>query len=566
MVARTVVIGDCPWVAQSAEAFLSKLFACSYSIAGLNVHSANPADHLVHRHTHRVVRGTLLVCGRPDGRLMALTSLESAVLLSVNQASSIQSWGGGCESVTIGHNPYDNALSYKSIFLDRHRPLFLCERVLDMTASPSPAIPPEHMSPLARLASATAGKGNLQVVAAAKGMSSAALLSKYSTLQSESRQAAAGRKKTAANKQASIRLDFQNRLLATAMERDDLLNISRSRHSLHNDLSYNGVDRSRRGRADSSRHRRRKSQGSITLNNRVDTSWHRGQDLQENMTARQEQDALNALPHHDTEMDVKDVLAELRLEQTEIGVAQVVFEQFDANNDGFLDKEKFIAAYKFIDPSISKSEADNLFEEANLDDSGELSFSEFLRLLTTPQIRLQAAKNRTIRDSVGLVCVKPSEGKYFDDDIYQKDIVGVSKIALAKSESLSMELYEARIASLQRFVSLTVMFHQLGHRVQTFFVNISFGLWGYRMDRTHSIMRVATTASPASGAHVRKQMEVLRVFNVLNRAVHTIAVAWRRHKSNKIQRLLTLQESMPSSTTASSTNSLTQLAEEGTTE
>lgn len=30
MVGRTVVIGDCPWVAQSAEAFLSKIFACSY--------------------------------------------------------------------------------------------------------------------------------------------------------------------------------------------------------------------------------------------------------------------------------------------------------------------------------------------------------------------------------------------------------------------------------------------------------------------------------------------------------------------------------------------------------
>ncbi len=65
MVGRTVVIADVPWVAQAAEAFLSKIFACSYSIAGLNVHSANPSDHLVHRMTHRVVRGTLLICGRP---------------------------------------------------------------------------------------------------------------------------------------------------------------------------------------------------------------------------------------------------------------------------------------------------------------------------------------------------------------------------------------------------------------------------------------------------------------------------------------------------------------------
>ena len=130
MVGRTVVIADIPWVAQSAEAFLSKLFACSYSIAGLNVHSGNPVDHLVHRHTHRVVRGSLLIAGRPDGRLSALSTAEAAVCLSVNQASSIQSLGGTCESITIGHNPFQLPLSFKGIFLKRKRPMFLCERLL----------------------------------------------------------------------------------------------------------------------------------------------------------------------------------------------------------------------------------------------------------------------------------------------------------------------------------------------------------------------------------------------------------------------------------------------------
>jgi hypothetical protein len=119
MVGRTVVVGDCPWVSQCAEAFLSKIFACSYSIAGLNVLSGNPADHLVHRHTHRVVRGTLLVCGRPDGRLPALTSLEASTCLSINQASSIQSIGGTCESITIGHNNSKLPLSERAIYLKR---------------------------------------------------------------------------------------------------------------------------------------------------------------------------------------------------------------------------------------------------------------------------------------------------------------------------------------------------------------------------------------------------------------------------------------------------------------
>ena len=93
--------------------------------------SGNPADHLVHRMTHRVVRGSLLICGRPDGRLPALTSLEASTCLSVNQASSIQSIGGTCESITIGHNKSKLPLSHKAIYLKSHRPLFLSEKVLD---------------------------------------------------------------------------------------------------------------------------------------------------------------------------------------------------------------------------------------------------------------------------------------------------------------------------------------------------------------------------------------------------------------------------------------------------
>lgn len=81
--------------------------------------------------THRVVRGTLCLIGRPDGRLNALTAMESSVCLSVNQASSIQSLGSRCESVTIGHNPFKLPLSTRAIFLDRYRPLFLCEHLLD---------------------------------------------------------------------------------------------------------------------------------------------------------------------------------------------------------------------------------------------------------------------------------------------------------------------------------------------------------------------------------------------------------------------------------------------------
>ena len=41
-----------------------------------------------------------------------------------------------------------------------------------------------------------------------------------------------------------------------------------------------------------------------------------------------------------------------------------------------------------------------------------------------------------------------------------------------------------------------VMFHELGKRVQDFWPTWTLGYLGYDMSRTHSIMRIATTASP----------------------------------------------------------------------
>ena len=124
---RSVLIGDVPWVSQCAEAFASKLFALTYSISSCTFASANPADHLVHRHTHRVVRGSLLVIGRPDGRLNALTTAEAACTLAFNQASSIQNYGVTCESVTIGHSSYRLPLSAAHVQLPTLREPFTCE-------------------------------------------------------------------------------------------------------------------------------------------------------------------------------------------------------------------------------------------------------------------------------------------------------------------------------------------------------------------------------------------------------------------------------------------------------
>lgn len=59
------------------------------------------------------------------------THQTASTCLAVNQASSIQSIGGTCESITIGHNRSKLPLSYKGIFLETDRPQFLCEKLLD---------------------------------------------------------------------------------------------------------------------------------------------------------------------------------------------------------------------------------------------------------------------------------------------------------------------------------------------------------------------------------------------------------------------------------------------------
>ena len=69
---------------------------------------------------------------------------------------------------------------------------------------------------------------------------------------------------------------------------------------------------------------------------------------------------------------------------------------------------------------------------------------------------------------------------------------------------------------------------KMGMRVQSFFPKISFGLLGYRMDRTHSIMRIATTASPVSGADVRDRMVEIRLRSQINKFVGKIGSVWRK--------------------------------------
>ena len=306
---RSLLVGDIPWVAQSIEAYVSKLFALSYSIASLGVASGNPADHLVHRHTHRVVRGGLLAVGRPDGRLNALSSTESTVCLSVCQASSIQNMGVTLESYTLGHNPYKLGLSAAATFLPTTRPQFISEYLLG---------------------------GKL-----ARGSTSSAIMG--------------------------------------------LLD------------SVKGTGASERARSETA-----------------------------------------------TEMS-----------------------------------------------SSGRS-------------------SHFVAIEPLPCAR----------------CV--GEWMLQDDKLKNEN-----NAALMQKQVLVQTLYEGRFASLERFVGFLILFHRLGKRVQDFWPSVSCGMLGYDMSRSHSIMRIATTASPVSGSEVRFKMLELAEETRTLWAARIIQIMYRILKKNK---------------------------------
>lgn len=117
---RTLVIGDVFWLNQLLQAYVSKLFALSYGIATIEVHSGDPQHHLLHDFGHRVVRGTLIWLGIPDGRRsQQQQSVENAVIMAGKQVNSIRNFNIGAEIIALGNNPaiYCQGFS-KSLVLD----------------------------------------------------------------------------------------------------------------------------------------------------------------------------------------------------------------------------------------------------------------------------------------------------------------------------------------------------------------------------------------------------------------------------------------------------------------
>lgn len=101
---RTIVIGGPPMVHQSLEQYVSKLFALSKAATNVEVHGANPDDHMVHRFAHRIVRGALIWMGLPDGRLSALKRMNNAYMMTARQAMGVKNLGVGAEVSIAGRD------------------------------------------------------------------------------------------------------------------------------------------------------------------------------------------------------------------------------------------------------------------------------------------------------------------------------------------------------------------------------------------------------------------------------------------------------------------------------
>ena len=76
---------------------------------------------------------------------------------------------------------------------------------------------------------------------------------------------------------------------------------------------------------------------------------------------------------------------------------------------------------------------------------------------------------QTINRPRSLLQVEASSELYFGERLRGEAERSVGLLSIEQSQHFSMELYEGRIASMQRFVAMCVIFHEMGKRVENFF-------------------------------------------------------------------------------------------------
>ena len=84
-----------------------------------------------------------------------------------------------------------------------------------------------------------------------------------------------------------------------------------------------------------------------------------------------------------------------------------------------------------------------------------------------------------------------------------KSPASLAEQEMSAAEGPMMDLAEGRFSSLERYVAFLVLFHAMALRVSC----TSFPLPPWDLSRSQSILRVASTAAPVSGAEVAAQLD-----------------------------------------------------------
>ena len=153
---------------------------------------------------------------------------------------------------------------------------------------------------------------------------------------------------------------------------------------------------------------------------------------------------------------------------------RAVFGEIDADGNGTVDLDEFIQAFRALVSygSVSDGDLTAIFEGADVGCSGQLDFEEFAKVCEMDVMqRMRASMTKKHSSVSARASVEPSEELFFGETMLERAGGLANKeqaFKIAKTQALSMNLYETRVASLQRAVAMYVMFHEMGKRCAKF--------------------------------------------------------------------------------------------------
>ena len=409
-----------------------------------------------------------------------------------------------CETLTLGHNPFELPLSKFGVFLPSNRPQFLCERMISGGATVAEMEAPESPN-----SGDTDGEnGGANEMKTAPGL----------TRQKSHFFSTSGAFSPNAQYDPDGEID--------PLDRSEQGALDRSGTSL--DLDRSGSSRFRRRRKSKNANG---SKSSSALLGAFESVFEEATKNDQTTVIEQMVDALSPRVAKAKEAQAAQKNRELR----------AMFDAIDDDGSGELDKDEFAEAYVKVRADLTREQIDQLFDDADTDGNGTLDFDEFKVIASlSGAALLSKLSTANTGDVVGFANVEWSREKFFGEKLLSErpaDLEGGDR-AVAETQTLAMRLYESRVASLERAVAFFVLFHEMGARVAAFWPGVSRGLLGYRIDRTHSIMRIATTASPVSGADVRERMKALAQLKQWRNAsglILSLADRWQlQRKINKM--------------------------------